>query len=197
MSYLHLNNVIAINKFVYNNRIKAAEIAKEEGLLSNSSAFRKKNRFKSKEEIKREEEQILRKIIEEKLDIKGSYSKPTYKDILWVQLVLFPFKIMHYIYFHINWFYKYVLLKQPYCEEAKKYLIRKHMGLSEAQYKMLEEEDQEEFLRLQLWIKSNYKQWKEKKDDETRAKLAESSSYKRYRRWLRKGGPGTITFIDE
>ena len=70
MSYLHLNNVIAINKFVYNNRIKAAEIAKEEGLLSNSSAFRKKNRFKSKEEIKREEEQILRKIIEEKLDIK-------------------------------------------------------------------------------------------------------------------------------
>ena len=71
------------------------------------------------------------------------------------------------------------------------------MGLSETQYDLLEKEQQKEFFRLQLWIKSNYKEWKSKKDEETKLKLAESSSYKRYRRWLKKGGPGTITFNDE
>lgn len=37
-------------------------------------------------------------------------------------------------------------------------------------------------------------EWKEKKELETKTKLAENSRYKMYRRYMKKGGPGQMTF---
>lgn len=81
-------------------RIQAKEIAIDEGIwptmnhTSNGKVRLKQrgsgNKQKLKDELKQEEENCLRKIIEEKMDIKGVYSKPTYKDILWIQLFLLP-----------------------------------------------------------------------------------------------------------
>ncbi|RWS17723.1 dnaJ subfamily C member 25 homolog-like protein [Dinothrombium tinctorium] len=150
-------------------RLKATEIAKEEGLL----------------------------IIEEKMDIKGAYSKPSIHDILWVQLICLPYTTAMYIYFYIRWFYKFGILKEEYGEEEKMYIIRRNMKLSSNQWAALPDEEKQEYLDLNLWEKSVFEQWKQKKDDETKAKLAESASYKRYRRWMRKGGPGTISFIED
>ncbi len=65
----------AINYFVTipKYRIQAQEIARQEGLLGESS---KKNRGR-KAITKQEEENILRQIVEQKLDIKGGYKKPS------------------------------------------------------------------------------------------------------------------------
>lgn len=179
-------------------RLRATEIAKAEGLLSDSREFnRKKYKGKSKEEIKAEEESILRKIIEEKMDIRGSYSKPTYRDVLWVQLVVFPYTLVIWIYFYIRWFFKFTLLKEEYGQQEKEYLIRRYMGLSQNQWDALEAEERDNFLDLKLWVRDNFKTWKQAKDEETKAKLAESASYKRYRRWMKKGGPGQITFMED
>lgn len=179
-------------------RIKANEIARQEGLINDSKeAHRKKSRDKSKEEIRAEEESILRKIIEDKMDIRGSYSKPTYKDVLWIQLILLPYTICLWIFFYVRWFFKFTLLKEEYSDVEREYLIRRYMGLSQNQWNALDEEEKEDYLDQQLWIKDNFKVWKKEKDEETKAKLAQSASYKRYRRWMKKGGPGQITFMED
>ncbi|XP_015784580.1 dnaJ homolog subfamily C member 25 homolog [Tetranychus urticae] len=178
-------------------RIKATEIAKDEGLLDHSAANRKKNRFKSKDEIRQEEERVLRKIIEEKMDIKGAYAKPKITDVLWIQLFLLPITIFNWIYFQIRWIYKFSICKEEYGDEEFEYLIRKNMSLSKSQYDALDADEKLEYLELELWDKDKFKTWKQEKDDEMRAKLAESGVAKRYRRWKKKGGPGQITFLDD
>jgi hypothetical protein len=39
--------------------------------------------------------------------------------------------------------------------------------------------------------------WQEEVEEEERRRLAESARYKSYRRYMRKGGPGRITFDDD
>lgn len=75
--------------------------------------------------------------------------------------------------------------------------MRKFMGLSESQWSQKDDFEIEEYMREELWIKENFDPWKKEKDDEMRAKLAENPSYKRYRRYMKKGGPGQITFLDD
>lgn len=179
------------------SRNKAALIAKEEGLLDQSVQARKKNRFKSRDEIRLQEEAVLRKIIEEKMDIKGAYSKPEWKDVLWVQLFVFPISFFNWIYFQIRWIYKFNYKKEEYGDEEREYLIRKNLGFSQAQYDALDDAEKDEYHENELWDKEIFKEWKKIKDDEMRAKLAESGSAKRYRRWKKKGGPGQITFLDD
>ncbi|MCL4128184.1 UNVERIFIED_CONTAM: hypothetical protein GTU68_031905 [Idotea baltica] len=56
-------------------RIHATELAKQEGL----NFDKKKVKGMSKEQVKEQEEKVIRKIIESKMDIRGVYAKPTYK----------------------------------------------------------------------------------------------------------------------
>jgi len=66
-----INYLVTVPKY----RIQAQEIARQEGLLVDST---KKNRGKKMN--KQEEEAILRQIVEQKLDIKGGYKKPSKFD---------------------------------------------------------------------------------------------------------------------
>lgn len=50
--------------------------------IQDSKKEAKRNKL-SKTELKEQQEQQIREIIEEKMDIKGSYSKPSVIDILW------------------------------------------------------------------------------------------------------------------
>lgn len=80
-------------------RMKAQQIATEEGIwpmtaTTSDGKTRLKQRGPNKQNVKQilknEEEAVIRKVVEEMMDIKGAYSKPTYKDLLWVQLFLLP-----------------------------------------------------------------------------------------------------------
>lgn len=55
-------------------RIQAQEIARQEGLLGSNDSSRK---GRGKKISKQEEEAILKQIVEQKLDIKGGYKKPS------------------------------------------------------------------------------------------------------------------------
>jgi DnaJ family protein C protein 25 len=46
----------------------------------------------------------------------------------------------------------------------------------------------------QIWIKENFLEWKAEKEEEQKKKLSESGRYKAYRRYMKSGGPGQITF---
>ncbi|CAK1555471.1 unnamed protein product [Leptosia nina] len=174
----------------YRNR--ALDIAKAE---TKESQGKGKNK-KSKAEQKEEQDRIIRRVIEENMDIKGAYAKPEIKDILWIQLILLPYTVSYYIYWYAKWLWKFTILKKPYGEEEKLYLIRKFMQLGQHQFNALEESEKESFLDQELWIKEKFIVWKEIKDEETKKALAENNKYKQYRRYIKSHGIGRMTFDD-
>ena len=40
----------------------------------------------------------------------GGFSKPSFKDILWIQMFLWPWYLLQYIAFQVRWFYKFTLM---------------------------------------------------------------------------------------
>ncbi|KAG7298848.1 hypothetical protein JYU34_017302 [Plutella xylostella] len=172
-------------------RNKALEIAKAE-----TKEVSSKKTKKSKAEQKEEMDRIIRRVIEEKMDIKGAYARPEVTDILWVQLIILPYTISYYIYWYLRWFWKFTLMKQPYGDEEKFYLIRKNLNLGEHQFNAVEDEEKQEYLDEELWIKENFKVWKEIKDEEAKKALAENNKYKQYRRYMKQHGTGRMTFDD-
>ncbi|XP_052065331.1 dnaJ homolog subfamily C member 25 homolog [Mytilus californianus] len=177
-------------------RHRAMDIAQSEGLVTGGKNNRKKDK-RSKEEIKSEEEAVIRKVIEDKIHIHGGYGKPTVYDILWVQIVFLPYYLLQYICWWCRWIWKFTICRNEYGEEEKLHLIRKFMKLATAQFDALEDHEREEFLRKELWKKDNFTKWKKNKEDEQKAKLAESGRYKSYRRYMKSGGPGQMTFGPE
>lgn len=174
----------------YRNR--ALDIAKQENMLPNN----KKVRGKSKGEQKEELDQVIRKIIEEKMDIKGAYAKPHVTDILWIQLIILPYTIGKYLFWYLSWVWNHNILKKPFNEEEKLYLIRKYLKMGQHQFDSVEDHQKQEYLDLELWIKENFEEWHKEEEENMKKSLAESSRYKQYRRYLKNHGVGRMTFDD-
>lgn len=135
-------------------RIQATELAKQQGLL-NRTKEKGKNR-RSKEEIREEEEEIIRDIIKNKIDIKGGYQKPNISDILLFKIILFPYHMCLYVVWYWSWIYRFNIRGEEYGEEEKLYIIRKYMKMSQAQFDSLEDHLRQTFMERKLWIKENY-----------------------------------------
>ncbi|XP_062844390.1 dnaJ homolog subfamily C member 25 [Trichomycterus rosablanca] len=176
-------------------RIQATELAKQQGLL-NRTKEKGKNR-RSKEEIREEEEEIIRDIIKNKIDIKGGYQKPNISDILLFRIILFPYHLCIYVAWYCSWVYRFTIRGEEYSEEEKLYIIRKHMKMSQAQFDSLEDHQKQTFLEHQLWKKENYEVYKKEQEEEMKIKMAIDPRWKRYRRWMKTEGPGRMTFADD
>ncbi|XP_072045758.1 dnaJ homolog subfamily C member 25-like [Amphiura filiformis] len=174
-------------------RIKAIDLAKKEGLLQEN----KKKRGKTKEELKEEEENAIRTIIESNADIRGGYSKPKITDILWIQLVLSPWFLVQYILWHLRWIWKFIIKREEYGDDEKHYLIQRNLRVSQSQYDSIEAHERDEMFSKELWIRDKYVEYKKQKDEEMRIKLAESSKYRSYRRYMKNKGPGRMTFDED
>lgn len=188
-------------------RIQAQEIARQEGLLGGNTDSSKKNR--GKKISKQEEEVILKQIVEQKLDIKGGYRKPSksmspihicsfefsgIKRVLWLQMFLFPYSLFLKLKWQIRWFVKFYLKKHELGDDEKIYLMCRYMKIKCEQFESLPEKEQDDMWNREIWIKENFLAWKEEKEVEQKKKLSESGRYKAYRRYMRSGGPGQITF---
>lgn len=129
------------------------------------------------------------------MDIKGSYSRPDIKDVLWVQLIICPYTISKFIYWHAMWYVNFNILGKEYGDEEKLYLLRKNLGMGENQFNALEEYEIEKHLRDELWDKEKFKVFKASKDEEMKLKMAENSRYKSNRRYM-KNNKSRMTFDD-
>ncbi|KAK7895671.1 hypothetical protein WMY93_020996 [Mugilogobius chulae] len=186
-----INYLVTVPKY----RLQAAEIARQQGLLSRAKE-RGKNR-KSKEEIREQEEEVIRHIIKTKIDIKGSYQKPSVWDILLCQILLAPLSLARYVAWYVSWVYRFRLCGQEYGQEEKLYLIRKNMRMSQSQFDTLEDSTIEDFLQRELWIPDNYQVYRHEQEEEMKVRMATDPRMKRYRRWMRNEGPGRLTFADD
>ena len=190
-SWQRYDSAIKYLTTVQKYRLKAVEIAKQEKLWTENN--NKKVKSKSKE--REEQEAIIRKVIEEKMDIRGGYAKPTWRDVLWVQLILSPYSLYCYGAWYLSWVYRFDIKKQEYGDEEKLYLIKKYLGLSAMEFDALDEDTKCEYIDLGLWEKTTALEWKEQKEEETKRELSQSARYKAYRRYMKKG-PGRLTFED-
>ncbi|XP_028457308.1 dnaJ homolog subfamily C member 25 isoform X1 [Perca flavescens] len=203
-----INYLVTVPKY----RIQAMEIAKQQGLL-NRTKEKGKNR-RSKEEIREQEEEVIRDIIKNKIDIKGGYQKPNLSDILLCQIVLFPYYLTNYVTWYIAWIYRFTICREEYGEEEKFYIIsllsvsgyltadcvftvRRNMKMSQSQFDSLDENTRQSFLEKQLWIKENYEVYRKEQEEEMKVKMATDPRMKRYRRWMKNEGPGRLTFVDD
>lgn len=155
-----------------------------------------RNKKLAKAQQREETEKLIRKIIEEKMDIKGAYAKPDIMDILWLQLLISPYTLVKFTAWGLRWLWLFTLLGRPYGEAEKLYLIRRHMKLGQHQFDGMEAEEREEFLELELWKKENFAEWKQEQEEEKKKELAESGRYKQYRRYMKNHGTGRMTFED-
>lgn len=174
----------------YRNR--AMDIAEEKGMLGN----KKSERGKSKAEQKKHVDEVVRKVIEENMDIKGAYAKPSYYDILWVQLITFPYVFSKYILWYFTWIWKYNILKEPYGRDEKLYLIRKFLKMGQYQFDALDEDKKEEYLKKELWKKEKFEEWHKLEEENMKKSLAENAKYKAWRRYVKNHGVGRMTFDD-
>lgn len=113
-----INYLVTVPKY----RIQATEIAKQQGLL-NRSKEKGKNR-RSKEEIREQEEEVIRDIIKTKIDIKGGYQKPNVSDILLCQIFLSPYYMSTYVAWYVSWVYRFTICRDEYGDQEKLYIIR-------------------------------------------------------------------------
>ncbi|ODM96717.1 DnaJ subfamily C member 25 [Orchesella cincta] len=173
-------------------RSMAMSYAEENGMLDNLRKIKKRN----KEDIKAEEERIIKQVLEENIDIRGGYAKPRVSDVLWIQLLMSPYTIYLYFAWQVKWFWRFTIKKEEYGTEEKLYLIRRYLGISSTQFEALSDAERKEFLDEELWIKENFVAWKDAKEEERKRQLAESARYKSYRRYMKKHGPGRMYFDD-
>uniref|UniRef100_A0A1A8L602 DnaJ homolog subfamily C member 25 n=2 Tax=Nothobranchius pienaari TaxID=704102 RepID=A0A1A8L602_9TELE len=186
-----INYLVTVPKY----RIQATEIAKQQGLL-NRTREKGKNR-RSKEEIREQEEEVIRDIIKNKIDIKGGYQKPNVSDILLCQIVLFPYYLTIYMAWYASWIYRFTICREEYGDQEKLYIIRRYMKMSESQFDSMEENAKQSFLEKRLWIRDNYEVYRKEREEEMKVKMATDPKMKRYRRWMKNEGPGRLTFADE
>jgi len=186
------NSAITYFSMVPKYRNKAQDIAKQEGLLADNSRQGGKKKKISKEET----EQIIKKVIEDKMDIKGAYAKPKITDILWIQLIILPYTTAKYLYWYVSWTWNHTIMQKPYNEEEKLYIIRKYLKMGQHQFDSQEDEKIQDFLYRELWIRENFDSWFEEQEEITKKQLAENNRYKQYRRYMKNHGVGRMTFDD-
>lgn len=181
-------------------RNKAMEIVQQResnGTLKSIASNSKKGKGKlSKTEQKEELEKCIKEIIEENLDIKGSYAKPKIIDVLWIQIILSPITLTKYIFWYTCWTFKFSILKRPYGLEEQLYLIRKNMKMGQNEFNAIEEKNINEYLKLKLWEKDIYNEWKSIQEEELKASLADNAKYKSYRRYMKNHAPSRMVFED-
>ncbi|CAM2713905.1 unnamed protein product [Rotaria socialis] len=188
--YTAVNYLVTVPKY----RIQAQEIARQQGLLGNNNGESAKKNRGRKAISKQEEEAILKRIVEQNLDIKGGYKKPSITRVLWLQLILFPYYIFLSLKWHVRWFYKFHINKHELGDDEKIHLICRNLKINREQYEALPEKEQHQIWEREVWIKENFLEWKTEKEEEQKIKLSKSGRYKAYRRYIKSGGPGQITF---
>ncbi|CAB4021787.1 dnaJ homolog subfamily C member 25 homolog [Paramuricea clavata] len=173
-------------------RNKAMGIALQEGLLN---GLKKKKR--PKEEVKEEEENILRSVVERNVDIRGGYSRPSLLQVLWIQIIFSPYYLVQYIIFSVRWFWKFTICGEEYGAEEKEYLTRKRLKVTQTQWEAIIKQEKDELVERELWIPQNLTEYQKEKEEEMKEKLAQNNKYKSYRRYMKNHGPGRITFEED
>ncbi|TNN13797.1 DnaJ subfamily C member 25 isoform 3 [Schistosoma japonicum] len=165
------------------HRAKAKQLASAEGRL-NISKYEVGRRL-TRDELKEREEQLLRSILKETVELRGDCCRPSLKRVLVVRILFFPWTCFIWSRWMLNWAVKYWLLRRPYDEEAQIFVTRRRLKMSESEWDYVGTEQQAKFLSQKLWIKENYQKFLADQEEASRIRAAENTDSKRYRRYTK------------
>ncbi|KAI6234609.1 J domain-containing protein [Aphelenchoides fujianensis] len=174
-------------------RNMALDIAREKKLLE----FDRSGKVKKKQPNGADPERVIGGIIEENISVSGGYKKASLHDTLFMWILFSPLTAWQLAVFWYKWALKYWIRKEEYDDEAKLYLIRKNLGVSEEQFHSFEEALIDDYLAHELWKKPEFQRWKEAKEEEEREKMASSARYRQFRRYMKKQAGNTISFLED
>ena len=160
--------------------MQALDIARERGILITDKKV-------SKEIIKKKEEEAIKAIIEELMDENGGYQRPELNQILWIQIIRFPRTFYEFLKFHLDWIWRFYILRHEYSDFEKEYIIRKRLGMTDRQWFSLEANAKLIYMNRRLWETEAWREWQEEKEEEERVRQAMSGRRKQERRWEKKG----------
>lgn len=141
-------------------------------------------------------DEVIKQIIIDNLDVTGGYKRESIYDTLAWHTIIFPLTIFRYIKWTALWYWRFAIQKEEYDDDAKLYLIRKYIGVSQMEFdQKYTDEDIDDLFERECWLKRNCATWKAERDAAEQEKMAQSGRYKRYKRYMKNAG--TISFVDE
>ncbi|KAH9286602.1 DnaJ -like protein [Echinococcus granulosus] len=176
-------------------RTKAKELANAEKRFQ--IAKQKVGRRLTKDEIKAYEEAVIRSVIAENFELRGDCGPPSIRNTLVVQLVILPYHILRFCWWALRWIVLFTILRRPYGPEEKEYLTRRRLGYNQSRWDSLDEGSRAYYNHLELWRRENFKAYREVMEEEIRVRASEDTNQKRYRRYVKRYGPPTVTNPDD
>ena len=112
------------------------------------------------------EEEVISKLVQ----------PPKYQDTLAWVIFTAPLTTYYSGGDNLKWFLKYTLGRAEYDDDAKPYVTRKALGMSAAEWAEYSEEEQAEFVAMELWVKENKAEYDKDVADADRAGKANKSA---------------------
>ena len=135
-------------------------------------------------ERKRQEQEALRPIVVELVnemdDFGGGFHKPTYRDLLLVTLVKLPYKITVGTAWQVHYWIRRLQKKELNAEERA---VLTERAVGPVAWSASSEEERQEMLQRELWIKDNFLDWQEEQE----IKTLSASEQKYYMKLKKKG----------
>ena len=161
---------------------QALTIARENQILK-----RGREKGVSKEEAKRREEDAIKEVISDLMDQNGGYPRPEVSQVLWLQILRLPLTLFNGLTFWSRWVWRFYILREEYGDQEREFIVRLRLGMTERQWRSLQEEQRMVYLERRLWETSAWKEWEEERLEEERLRHAMSGRSKQERRWEKRG----------
>lgn len=173
-------------------RNAAIDVARERKLFE----FDEKGKPKKKQKDGTDVEKVIQSIIAENINISGGYKPASLKDTFAFQILIFPVTFKNFLVQRVRLAYRQYSNKEL-THDDKLFLIRKNLGLSNEQFKALDDEEIESYVCDELWKEDACANYKKQKEVEEKEKLMNSGKYKQYKRFMKRNAGNSISFLEE
>ncbi|KAF0989642.1 hypothetical protein HZS_1915 [Henneguya salminicola] len=139
---------------------------------------------------------MIRIAIENSPEFYLNHIKPTWKITIIAQIFLLPYGFLKKMYeICVDWV-KYQILNRQIDHQDKILYTCKALGIQNNFFVLMPEEEQNYYLDLELWHHQNLTKYMDSLRTLQRRKEAESGKTKAFKRFIKNGGFGRISFDD-
>jgi len=147
-----------------------------------SSGGKKGNRKQNRALLETFEAEVKAELTKS-LVIEGGYKKPTWRDIIAVQLLFAPYRTGAYFWWNISWYYRFSIKGEAFGAEEEEWLTARSLRISLGQLQSMDADKKKELMDRRLWEEGAMEEYIQHQKDEMKRK--KPNLYKRYIRATR------------
>lgn len=139
---------------------------------ADSRKTKKGKRSRREEDLDITEEELL-----EVVQVDGFGPSPTWRTLLCVRMVFWPWMLAKFVYFRVRWTVLFDILGKEFGMPEKVYLTRTRLGLSEDRWNDLPVDTRKDFMRRQMWNDDRFAEFEESQPKRKRVHGAAKEDY--------------------